>query len=258
VSNFQPDSWHVLLPRLRPAEEVCDRHNAARNQAESESHRMNHLENPQDPHAQSIHRPRFSAGYERFSQSREGRHLIEPLRRELLEHAQGVVLEVGVGTGLNFPWYLPAQVTRVEAIEPDASMLSLAQTRLSQARVPLNLTQARAELLPFEESSFDCAVATLVFCSVGDPLCGLQEVRRVLKPGGTLLLLEHVRARSRVAACLQDLLVPLTTRCAGNCHWNRNTGQTVLTAGFEVIEQRSFKVWLLPMLLLQAQRPRKQ
>lgn len=247
-----------MLPlRLCPAEVVFARHNTASDQAESELHRMNQ-ENSQEPVAQAIHHPHFSAGYERLSQSGEERHLFEPLRRELLEQAQGVVLEVGVGTGLNFSWYLPTQVTHVEATEPDASMLSYAQTRLSQARVPLNLTQARAEALPFEDCSFDCAVATLVFCSVGDPLRGLQEVRRVLKPGGRLLLLEHVRARNRVAGYLQDLLVPLTTRCAGNCHWNRQTGQTVLTAGFAVCQQRAFKLWLLPMLLLQAERPREE
>lgn len=213
---------------------------------------MSQLADPQGP---GIHHPRFSRYYERTSQSAEERRLVEPLRGELLAHAHGVVLEVGAGTGLNFPLYEPGKVTRVEATEPDATMLSYARGRLDRARVPVNLTQARAENLPFEDGAFDCAVATLVFCSVGDPLRGLQELRRVLKPGGTLLLLEHVRARSRFAASLQDLIVPLTTRFAGNCHWNRNTGQAVLAAGFEVYEQRSSRVWLLPMLLLQATRP---
>lgn len=203
----------------------------------------------------SIHHPRFARYYERTSQSEEERRLIEPLRRELLAQAQGVVLEVGAGNGLNFPFYEPGRVTRVEAIEPDATMLSYARGRQAQARVPLNLTQARAEALPFEDGSFDCVVATLVFCSVGDPLRGFQEIRRVLKPDGTLLLLEHVRAQGRFASFLQDLITPLTTRFAGNCHWNRNTGQAVLDAGFEVREKRSFRVWLLPMLFLQATRP---
>ncbi len=216
---------------------------------------MSQLTSSKRQDAGSVHHPRFSRYYERTSQSDEERRLIEPLRRELLALARGVVLEVGAGTGLNFPFYEPGKVTRVEAIEPDAMMLSYARNRLPQARVPLNLTQARAETLPFEDGSFDCAVATLVFCSVGDPLRGLREIRRVLKPGGTLLLLEHVRARGRFAALLQDLIVPLTTRFAGNCHWNRNTGQAVLDAGFEVHEKRSFRAWLLPMLFLQATCP---
>lgn len=208
-----------------------------------------------DSQRSGIHHPRFSRYYERTSQNEEERRQIEPLRRELLERAHGVVLEVGAGNVLNFPLYEPGKVTRVEATEPDATMLAYARGRLDRARVPVNLTQARAEELPFEDGSFDCAVATLVFCSVGEPLRGLQELRRVLKPGGTLLLLEHVRARGRFASFLQDLITPLTKRFAGNCHWNRNTGQAVLSAGFEVGKQRSLRVWLLPMLLLQATRP---
>ncbi|HEY1350676.1 MAG TPA: class I SAM-dependent methyltransferase [Ktedonobacteraceae bacterium] len=215
---------------------------------------MNHSANPQGPDGHPVSHPRFSTYYERASQNKEERRLFEPLRQEVLSQAQGVVLEVGVGTGLNFAFYQPAQVERVEAIEPDATMLAYARTRLAQAQVPLTLTQASAEALPFADGSFDCAVATLVFCSVADPLRGLREVRRVLKPGGTLLLLEHVRARGHLAARLQDLLVPLTTRFAGNCHWNRNTGEAVLAAGFEIRQQRSFTLWLLPMLLLQAVR----
>lgn len=217
---------------------------------------MNHPVDPHPPGVRPVHHPRFSAYYERISQGPGGP--LESLRQELLAHAQGVVLEVGSGTGLNFPLYQPAQVARVEAVEPDASMLAYAHARLAQARVPLTLTQAAAEALPFEDGSFDCAVATLVFCSVADPLRGLQEVWRVLKPGGTLLLLEHVRARGRIVAGLQDLLVPLTTYFAGNCHWNRNTGRTVLAAGFEVRQQRLLKVWPLSMLLLQALRPLAQ
>ncbi len=201
-----------------------------------------------------FYHPRFAAFYERLSQGKDEQRFLEPLRRELLAQAHGIVLEVGAGTGLNFALYAPAKVTRVEAIEPDSAMLTYARDRLPLAHVPLTLTQAPAEALPFANEAFDCAVATLVFCSVGDPAHGFQEIRRVLKPGGTLLLLEHVRAKQRFAARLQDLLVPLTKRLAGNCHWNRDTGQTVSVSGFQIRETRQVDGWLLPMLLLQATR----
>lgn len=200
----------------------------------------------------SFHHPRFAAFYERQSRGKSEQRFFEPLRRELLEQAHGVVLEVGAGTGLNFAFYAPEKVTRVEAVEPDSAMLSYARNRLSLARVPLTVTQAPVEHLPFADGTFDCVVATLVFCSVGDPARGLAEIRRVLKPGGILLLLEHVRSTSRFAARLQDLLVPLTTRMAGNCHWNRDTGQAVKAAGFQIQASRQVSGWLLPMLLLRA------
>ncbi len=203
---------------------------------------------------QHVHHPRFAAYYERASQGKSERRFLEPLRRELVEQAHGVVLEVGAGTGLNFSFYAPEKVARVEAVEPDYTMLTYAQNRLALARVPMTLTQATAETLPFADSTFDCALATLVFCSVDDPARGLQEIRRVLKPGGTLLLLEHVRAQGRFTGRLQDFLVPLTTRVIGNCHWNRETGQTVSATGFQIHQERRVDGWLLPMLLLQATR----
>ncbi|HLG63828.1 MAG TPA: class I SAM-dependent methyltransferase [Ktedonosporobacter sp.] len=207
------------------------------------------------PDLSSFHHPRFAAFYERQSGGKSERRFFEPLRREVLAQAHGVVLEVGAGTGLNFALYEPEKVTQVEAVEPDSAMLAYARNRLPLARVPLTVTQATAEALPFADRMFDCVVATLVFCSVGDPVRGFVEIRRVLKPGGTLLLLEHVRSTSRFAALLQDLLVPLTTRMAGNCHWNRDTAQAVNAAGFQIQSTRIVSGWLLPMLLLQATRP---
>lgn len=207
------------------------------------------------PHLSGTHHPRFAAFYERQGRGKSEQRFVEPLRRELLAQAHGVVLEIGAGTGLNFALYTTEQVTRVEAIEPDSAMLNYARKRLSLARVPLTLTQAPAEALPFADGTFDCVVATLVFCSVGDPARGFQEIRRVLKPGGTLLLLEHVRAKASFPARLQDLLVPLTTRLAGNCHWNRDTSQAVSTAGFQIQKSRQIDGWLLPIILLQATNP---
>ncbi len=210
------------------------------------------------PDLSSFHHPRFAAFYERQSRGKSEQQFLEPLRRELLEQAHGVVLEVGAGTGLNFALYTPEKVTRVEAVEPDSAMLAYARNRLPLAHVPLTVTQSAAEALPFADETFDCAVATLVFCSVGDPLRSLAEIRRVLKPGGLLLLLEHVRSTNRFAARLQDLLVPLTTRLIGNCHWNRDTSQAVQAAGFQIQASRQINGWLLPMILLQATRPTEQ
>jgi ubiquinone/menaquinone biosynthesis C-methylase UbiE len=208
--------------------------------------------NASEQNTPRIHHPRFAAHYERLSRGSGEQRFFEPLRRELIEQAHGRVLEVGAGTGLNFSFYLPEKVVSVEAVEPDTTMLSYARNRLPLVPVPLNLTQAAAEALPFADGFFDCALATLVFCSVGDPVRGLQEMRRVLKPGGTLLLLEHVRAQGRFAASLQGLLVPLTTRLAGNCHWNRDTSHAAREAGFQVLQERRLSGWLLPILLLQA------
>ncbi|MBX5451002.1 MAG: class I SAM-dependent methyltransferase, partial [Thermogemmatispora sp.] len=166
--------------------------------------------------------------------------------------AQGHVLEVGAGTGLNFAYYDPRQVECVEAIEPDPAMLRYAQRRQVQSAVPIHLHQARVEELPFPAASFDSAVATLVFCSVEEPARGFAEIRRVLKPEGLLLLVEHIRAASPRMARLQDLLTPLVKRCAGNCHWNRATLVTLTKAGLRVISRRDEGRGLLPLVIVQA------
>src|SRR6266705_5464332 len=150
----------------------------------------------------------FAAVYERLSRSGREHNFMEPLRKEMIAQAQGIVLEIGAGTGLNFALYNPEQVERVEAVEPDSAMLRYARERLKTARVPITLTQAPVETLPFADETFDSAVATLVFCSVTDPMRGLSEIQRVLKPGGTLLLIEHVRAQGAIARRLQDMITP--------------------------------------------------
>ncbi|EFH82419.1 class I SAM-dependent methyltransferase [Ktedonobacter racemifer] len=177
----------------------------------------------------------FTSYYERMSQGTVEKTYMEPLRKKIVGQAAGLVLEVGAGNGLNFACYDPEFVERVEATELDNSMLSYARARAQSAPVSVTLTQANVEQLPFADAYFDCIVCTLVFCSVNDPLRGLQEMRRVLKPGGQLLMIEHVRAQKRMLALLQDLITPLTRLLLGNCHWNRSTVQTVQEAGFQDI-----------------------
>jgi ubiquinone/menaquinone biosynthesis C-methylase UbiE len=202
-----------------------------------------------------IFHPRFAAFYERYARLGSERRLTDPLRQETAGQAYGVILEVGAGTGLNFSWYRPEQVERVEAIEPDSAMLAYARERVRQAGVPIRLTQASVEALPFADASFDSVVVTLVFCSVEDSAQGMQEIKRVLKPQGRLFLFEHVRSQSAWVARLQDALVPLTTRMFGNCHWNRDTAQTVQEAGFAITHVRRVKGGLDPHIVLQALRP---
>jgi SAM-dependent methyltransferase len=156
-------------------------------------------------------------------------------RRELLREASGRVLEIGAGTGANLPHY-PA-VTRLVLTEPDAAMRRRIRPRLAGAGFPVEVRDAPAERLPFPDGSADTVVATLVLCSVDDPARALAEVRRVLRPGGRLLFLEHVRARGR-AARWQDRIAPVWRRLAGGCRPNRETVEAITSAGFAVTALR--------------------
>ncbi len=207
------------------------------------------------PGTQDISSPRFAAFYNWMMGRPLVRRMFDPLRRETVGQARGIVLEVGAGGGQNFPFNDPARVVRVEAVEPDKALLMEARRARSAAPVPITLTCVPVESLPFPDAQFESAVATLVFCSVQDPERGLREIWRVLKPGGTLLLLEHVRAQGSVAAWVQDAFVPLSTRCTGNCHWNRDTLRTILQTGFQTTQVRHLSGGLQPLLLIYARRP---
>jgi ubiquinone/menaquinone biosynthesis C-methylase UbiE len=140
----------------------------------------------------------------------------------------GRVLDLGCGTGRNLPLYGRG----VRAIGLDPCRESLLKARRRVPGVPL--VRARAEALPFRDGAFDTVVSGLVFCSVSDVPRGLAEVKRVLKAGGVLRMLEHVRAGGRFAARLQDLTQPAWTWLSGGCHPNRDTEQAVADAGFGI------------------------
>jgi len=144
-------------------------------------------------------------------------------RQRLIGRARGRVLEVGVGTGANLSYYPPN--CQLLGVEPSKEMLSRARRKVSAIVMPLEL--GSAEKLEFPDDSFDTVVATLVLCSVADPVKSLQEMRRVLRPGGKLLLLEHVAMPQPVMKAMQDVVTPLWKHAMGNCHLNRDTAQTV-------------------------------
>jgi ubiquinone/menaquinone biosynthesis C-methylase UbiE len=151
-------------------------------------------------------------------------------RRWLPGGAAGRTLDLGTGTGRNLP-HLPRGVAAV-AVDPHPQNLAAAR-----ARAPgVALVRARAEALPFRAGAFDTVLSGMVLCSVDEPAAALAEIRRVLAPGGSLRLIEHVRAGSALGGGWQDLIQPAWTVCTGGCRPNRETERAVAEAGFEVDE----------------------
>src|SRR5215204_5109667 len=180
--------------------------------------------------------PVFAALYDPISASME-RRWMGGRRRRLLAGARGAVLEIGGGTGANLAHY--RDVDRVVVTEPDPFMRRRLDQKLAEARVPLEVSATGAEALPFPDGSFDTVVSTLVLCTVPDQESALEEVRRVLRPGGRLLFIEHVRAAGSTARW-QDRLDPLWGRLHGGCHPNRDTVAAIEEAGFEIETFESF------------------
>jgi SAM-dependent methyltransferase len=169
----------------------------------------------------------FSWFYTRFAEPMNRRRLA-PIARELLAGLTGDVLEIGAGSGATFVHY--ADAARVLAIEPDPHMRRRAARNL---RPNIRLEAGAGEHLPADDGSIDSVVVSLVLCTVTDVAATLREVRRVLKPGGKLVFIEHVRSGG-VMGRLQDLVQPVYGWSAGGCHWNRRTEQSIGEAGFEL------------------------
>lgn len=160
--------------------------------------------------------------------------MLAPYRARAIAAAEGEVIEIGAGSGPNLPLYEPGRVAGVVAIDPSPELLQMARRRQADARVPVRLVEATAEALPFDAARFDSAVVTWALCTIPDPARALAELRRVLKPGGRLLFVEHGRAPDAGVARWQERLTPLWRRCAGGCHLDRPVERLVRAAGFEL------------------------
>ncbi len=169
----------------------------------------------------------FAALYDRAFQATEEAGLRE-MRRQALAGAGGRTIDIGAGTGANLELF-PPQVTELVLAEPGEHMFQKLRAKLSASGVEAELAQAPAERLSFEDSSFDTAVFTLVLCTVPDPAAALAEAARILRPGGHLLFLEHVRASGDDAglARWQDRLERPWRFVADGCHCNRDTVATI-------------------------------
>lgn len=156
------------------------------------------------------------------------------LRRRVVESVSGEILELGAGTGANSPLYSPG--VRVTAIDlrPAHLLAATKKARSAGHRSEFTVACADAQQLPFPDNTFDSVLGTLVFCSISDPATALAEVHRVLKPGGQLILLEHVRGQTPITRRLTDWLHPVWFAVNGVCHLNRETAETVAAAGFNI------------------------
>jgi len=174
--------------------------------------------------------------------------LLEHLRQSALAEARGNVLEIGFGTGRNLRYY-PEAVRRVTGVDPLSVLRGPTRRRIAAARFPVELIQQAADAgLPFDEGEFDVATLTWTLCTVADPPAVLAEIRRVLKPGGVLLFLEHGLSESPAVARWQVRLTPIQRVVSCGCHFDRRIDVLIEAAGFSIERLERFVSRAVPPL----------
>jgi ubiquinone/menaquinone biosynthesis C-methylase UbiE len=181
----------------------------------------------------------FANLYDTFMGPLEKRWIAH-IRRKIVSGLEGNILEIGAGSGANFPFYSTEKVSSITTIEPNPFMLDQARRKAVDSGISVHFHQGVAESLPFKDGEFDTVVATLVLCSVEDPKKVFQEIRRVCKKGGRIVLFEHVRTDSASLAALQDVLTPAWKRLCDGCHLNRDTGRYMKESGIKVIKEKKY------------------
>jgi len=169
------------------------------------------------------------------------------LRKLLLQGAHGEVLEIGLGTGLNLPHY-PGSVSCLHAVDPAPLLPNRVAQRSRVVAFPVQIKQVSAETLPFDDRTFDCVVSTWTLCTIPDPVKALREVRRVLKPNGVFLFLEHGRSEDAKVATWQDRLNPLQRVIGCGCNLNRKIDQLIGQAGLAITKLDRFHMQHVPRL----------
>lgn len=176
-----------------------------------------------------------------------GKGPIRRLRARIIPPARGRVLEVGIGSGLNLPYYDPAVATELWGLDPSPEMLRIAAHAARSGSVVPHWIDRSVEELPLESASMDTIVTTFTLCSVASPEEGLRQMYRVLKPGGTLIFCEHGAAPDRAVRRWQDRLTPIWKRLAGGCHLNRDVSGLLTRSGFRLtaLETTVVRKWWL-------------
>ncbi len=194
---------------------------------------------PSDPPASVKGHRWFAAIYDKQMRSMERAFMAE-MRRRALSDLKGDVLEIGAGTGANFAYY--SADARVTALEPDPFMIERAKAKLAElGSTNITVQLLPAERLPLDDSSVDAVVSTLVLCTVDDVPRSLAEIRRVLRPGGELRFVEHVRGTG-LAGRTQDFIKPVWGYFGAGCNPNRRTEDAIRAAGFDVVVTERRKI----------------
>lgn len=170
-------------------------------------------------------------------------------RTRIVPKAEGRVLELGIGMGLNLPFYDPKKVSEVIGVDPSHELRAQAEAAPRPEGLKVSVEKGTAEALPFEDASFDCVVCTFTLCSVHTPTAALDQARRVLKPGGRFLYCEHGGAPDPEPARWQRFWEPLWKRMAGGCHLTRPIGSSISAAGFRLGEGEAMYLPNMPAIV---------